>query len=93
VAQSVRPAPGVPASALVEILHERASQLNLIEVPLGRGPDVVQVRLVQKPKDVLRGRPREEGLHGFWKPHSENPPRLLDLQASTVDLAVRSGLR
>ena len=53
--------------------HGSAVPTRVGEVHLGRGPDVVQVRLVQDPEDVLRRGRRGQGLDRLGDPHRENP--------------------
>ena len=53
--------------------HGSAVATRVGQVHLGRGPDVVQVRLVQAAEDVLRRGRRGEGIDGFRDAHGENP--------------------
>ena len=54
------------------------------EVHLGRGPDVVQIRLVQAPEDLLRRGRRGQWLNCPGNPHRENPPLVQRLTQSGV---------
>ena len=54
------------------------------ELHLGRGPDVVQVRLLQAPEDVLRRGRRGQGLDRPGDPHRENPSRVQRLTQGGV---------
>ena len=56
--------------------HRSAVPTGVGAVHLGRGAYVVQVRFVQDPKDVLRGRRQGEGSDGFRDAYGENPPRM-----------------
>ena len=51
---------------------------------LGRGPDVVQIRLVQAPEDLLRRGRRGQWLNCPGNPHRENPPLVQRLTQSGV---------
>jgi hypothetical protein len=53
--------------------HGAAVAIRIGEVYLGWGPDVMQVRLIQTPKDVLRRGQWREGSDGFRDPHGEEP--------------------
>jgi hypothetical protein len=74
----VREAPGSPTQQARNDAFDPqwAMPTGVGQVHLGRGPDVVQVRLVQHSGDILRCWRRGEGSDGFRDPHGENPPRM-----------------
>ena len=79
-------APGSPTQQARNdaVDHRSARPTGVGRVHLGRGPDVVQVRLVQNSGDILRGRRRGKGIDGVRAPHGENPPRMQRLTQGSV---------